>query len=85
MNTKIDIYYLENDGWNSGELSYNNRPEGELSLIKSYNGLEVSGGFSVDVTDLVYKLVKSGKYTASFLIDGTQTDPASTDSLELYS
>ena len=85
VNTKIDIYYLENDGWNSGELSYNNRPEGELSLIKSYNGLEVSGGFSVDVTDLVYKLVKSGKYTASFLIDGTQTDPASTDSLELYS
>ena len=40
----------------------------------------------MDVTDLVYKLVKSRQIYCQLLIDGTQKPTlASTDSLELYS
>ena len=85
VNTRLDVYLLDNDAWWDGELCYNNMPEGESCLVKSYDGIEARGGFSIDVTDIIYDMVKNQKTTVTFVLDGTQTDPASTDSLELYS
>lgn len=84
-NTKIDIYYLENNDWTAEEISYNNRPRGSTELVKSYNGIDMNGEFNIDVTDIIYNLIRSGEYTASFIIDGTGTDLTSTDSVQLYS
>ncbi|MCI5893115.1 MAG: DNRLRE domain-containing protein [Clostridiales bacterium] len=84
-NTKIDIYYLENNDWTAGDISYNNRPQGEAELIKSYNGIDTDSEFNIDVTDIIYNLIRKGEYTASFIIDGTATAPSSTDSVALYS
>lgn len=84
-NIKLNVYYLENDNWSGADLSYNNRPEGGQTLIKSYNGVEVSGGIRIDVTDIVYDAVSVGKAQVSFIIDGMDTSVNSTDSLELYS
>ncbi len=84
-NTKIDFYYLNNNDWSADNISYNNRPQGETKLIRSYNGIGINGEFNIDVTDIIYNLIRSGEYTASFIIDGTGTDPASTDSAALYS
>ncbi len=85
VNTRLDVYLLDNDAWWDGELCYNNMPEGESYLVKSYDGIEARGGFSVDVTDIIYDMVKNQRTTVTFVLDGTQNDPASTDSLELYS
>ncbi|HIV85792.1 MAG TPA: DNRLRE domain-containing protein [Candidatus Monoglobus merdigallinarum] len=84
-NTKLNIYLLDNSSWNAAELTYNNRPEGEAALIRSYDGIEVMSGFNVDVTDIIYNAVNRQDTYVTFMIDGTETDAASTDSFELYS
>lgn len=83
--TKIDIYYLSNNNWNPSSLTYNSRPNGDKTLIKSYNGINISGELDVDVTDVIYNLIRSGEYTASFVIDGTGSAPESTSTAEFYS
>lgn len=84
-NTKIDVYYLENNDWNPEALTYNNQPEGKRKLIESFNGIDVGGNINIDVSEIIYSLVDSGIYTATFLFDGTSTDLASTDTIEFYS
>lgn len=84
-NTKIDVYYLKNNNWNTSSLTYNNRPEGEAKLIHSYNGINIGGGLDIDVTEYVYDLIRSGEYTMSLILDGTTSDPASTDTTAFYS
>ncbi len=84
-NIKLNVYYLENDDWSGADLSYDSRPEGEQTLVKSYNGIDVLGGIRIDVTDIVYEAVSAGKARVSFIIDGMETSGNSTDSLELYS
>lgn len=83
--TKIDIYYLKNNDWNPSSLTYNSRPNGDKTLIKSYNGINISGELVVDVTDVIYNLIRSGEYTASFIIDGTSSAPESTSTAEFHS
>ena len=83
--TRVNVYYLENDDWNSGYISYNSRPEGEMTEVRSFNGIDVGGGVRIDVTDIIYDAVSRGKSFVSFIIDGTDTPPESTDSLSLRS
>lgn len=84
-NTNIGIYYLDNDDWEPGSISYNSRPEENKRLIEKFSGLEVLGDFSVDVTDLIYELVEEEKHTISFLIEGDKYDESDGDSLHIYS
>lgn len=84
-NTKINVYYFENDNWNSSTVTFGAQPEGERTEVRTFNGIETDGGLRVDVTDIVYDAVSRGKTLLSFIIDGTETPPESTDSVGLYS
>ena len=82
---KVKVYYLENDNWNSSDITYNSRPEGEMIQVQSFNGIDSDGGLRIDVTDIVYEAVSGGKSIVSFIIDGTDTPAESTGSLSLRS
>ena len=82
--TKVDFYYLDNNDWSAETISYNNRPQGNIELIKSYNGIDRYSEFNIDVTDIIYSLIHKGEYNVSFMIDGTGTAESSTDSILFY-
>ncbi len=84
-NTVVDVYSLENDDWNCAGLTFDSRPEGEMTEVRSLSGVDTGGAIRIDVTDLVYEAVSAGKSVMSFIIDGTATPLESTDSLLLRS
>ncbi len=85
VNTITDVYGFENDGWNSGNLSYASRPEGTETEIRSFPGIDSDGLIRIDVTDMVYDAAAKGKPYVSFILDGTRTPAESTDTLLLRS
>ena len=85
VNTVTDVYFLDNDDWNSGSVSFDSRPEGTAAEIRSLPGVDADGVIRIDVTDVVYEAAARGKSFVSFVLDGSRTPPESTDTLLLRS